>query len=297
MRIYHLPLLLLALVACPPAFLPAQQTSFSPSLQTDWASNPLWNDGNAEVAEYEGTRLIYGKPRTHTHHLITVKEDFLTHNMVKADWPLEGKNVFPVIKQNAVSTVATENYPYHFMSSVFLSVEKPTTGAIKLTTTCHEWCGITTREFIRTNGTLGTTRQTWMSYWEGQGNGKSNPEFPENTVFMEELPLLVRMIQYRDTLTFPLNVMDNQTTSKTMSEPQTSSYTLLVQDPLNVLPVPYGTFNAEEYWTVVLRSSDRTLTFHVERKFPHHLLAYSLGDGREYKLKSLERWDYWNFAP
>ncbi|MDX1972815.1 MAG: hypothetical protein SFY68_09830 [Candidatus Sumerlaeia bacterium] len=297
MRFFLLPPLLLAFVASYPATLPAQQASFSSSLQTEWAAHSLWNDGNAEVAEYEGTRLIYGKPRPHTHHLITVKEDFLTNEMVKADWPYDGKSVFPVIKQNAVATVETENYPYHYMSSVFLPVEKPTSGAIKLTTTCHEWCGITTREFIRPNGAAGTTRQNWMSYWEGQGTGKSSPEFPEGTVFMEELPLFVRMLQHRDSLTFPLNVVESQTTSKTKSQPQTTSYTLLVQDPLNVLPVPYGTYNAEEYWTITLRGQERTLTFHVERTFPHHLLAYSLGDGREYKLKSLERWDYWNFAP
>ena len=50
-----------------------------------WANNSLWEDGKAEVAQYNATRTIYKKERKFTYTYITVSEDFNKEFNVKTD--------------------------------------------------------------------------------------------------------------------------------------------------------------------------------------------------------------------
>jgi len=97
----------------------AQRVALSDAIYNGWATDPVWDDGNAEVAEYRGERIVYGEVRPHTYRLITVKEDFNTEYYAKADWPYGQKPILTVIKQNQTATIETPNYPYHYMTSVF----------------------------------------------------------------------------------------------------------------------------------------------------------------------------------
>ncbi|MEQ8819207.1 MAG: hypothetical protein RLY93_03115 [Sumerlaeia bacterium] len=253
------------------------------AIDPDWAKASLWDDGQAEVATYEGERVIYGEARPHTHHLITVKEDFNRDFMVKADWPYDDKPLMTVLKQNQVATIPTPNYPYHYMASVFFDRED-IGRAVKMTVSSQEWCGITTKDV-----------QFWeeppvyryTSYWDGQGMGEAKvPEAAaENTFFEEELPLLVRTLEFGDELELEFELMPNQTTSR-------------AKKPDPVEAQARVTREEDAGWRIAVRAADgRELNFTVANDEVNTLRAYSLGEGRSYTLANVERWPYWERRP
>ena len=97
-----------------------------------WARDPIWDDGQAEVALYDVRRPQYGQMESYQTVFIVVKEDFRRPFYVKADPPLEGKDLFPVLKLNAVHSYLTPRYPYHFLATVFVQRDNPT-ALVKLT--------------------------------------------------------------------------------------------------------------------------------------------------------------------
>lgn len=260
-------------------------------IDLNWAQNALWDDGQAELAHYQGTRVIYGQARPHDQTLITVKEDFNRAFYVKADWPYGEKSVFPVLKQNQVATIPTPNYPYHYMASVFFDRAKLEQGALKVTVSSQEWCGITTKEFALYSK---VPTLTYMSYWDGQGTGSKPLDVPRSGVFFEEeLPLLVRTLKFSEGATASFMLMENQTTSNVQLEPKATDAVLTVNKPAEALSLPLGQIPAEEYWTITIKTAEKPMTFQVANNYPNTLFAYDLGDKRQYTLKEQERRDYW----
>src|SRR5215471_2564717 len=111
---------------------------------SSWATNPLWDDGKAEVARYQATRIVYAKPRSFESFYITVKEDFSPRFLVKTD-QASAANI-PVLKLNVISTIPTEYYEYRYLTSVFVKRNNPM-DLLKLTNGSQEWCGNTFKEF------------------------------------------------------------------------------------------------------------------------------------------------------
>ena len=93
-------------------------------LNEQWANNKLWYDGNAEVNIYKAKMNIYGKARSFEYAYVFVKEDFTPKYRVKAD-RYDEKGAYMVMKCNQFARVPTENYPYHFLTSVFTRWENP----------------------------------------------------------------------------------------------------------------------------------------------------------------------------
>ncbi len=262
-----------------------------PLINTNWAQNSIWDDGKAELAYYEGLRTIYGAPRPHDHTMITVKEEFNRDFYTKADWPYGEKPLLTVLKQNQVSTIPTPNYPYHYMASVFFDRAKVDQGAVKLSLSSQEWCGLTAKEFAL-HGKVPV--QTYMSYWDGQGTGSAPLEIARSGVFFEEeLPLLVRTLNFADGANATFNLLENQTTSKVQLQPATTTVELTITAPTTELEIPLGSIEPDDYWTITIEGNNRSLAFQVSREYPNTLLHYSLGNGREYALNELERREYW----
>lgn len=262
-------------------------------IDQSWAKQSLWEDGLAEIAVYQGEQVIYGKSRPHSLRLITVKEDFNADLYVKADWPYSpDKPIFPVLKQNQVATIETPNYPYHYMASVFFKRDNMNAGAVKLTTSSQEWCGITSKEFAIYSK---VPTQTFISYWDGQGTGTVPLDFTASgTFFEEELPLLVRALNFQPGATASFNVVRNQTTSKAQQKPKVDSVVLTISEPKEPLVLPNQTVALEDYWVIDVTGGDQPpRQFQVGRDYPNPLFRYDLGGGRIYELESLERRDYW----
>ncbi|MDP6776950.1 MAG: hypothetical protein QGI83_09305, partial [Candidatus Latescibacteria bacterium] len=155
-----------------------------------WGSQKVWDDGLAEVAVYDATRTVYGKTRSFETVVITVKEDLNAAFHVKADPPYDDKQLIPAFKMNIVSKIQTENYPYRYLTSVFVS-RSDVSRLIKMTVGSQEWCG-NTFKLLKTWG--GRPALEYHSYWDGQGDGSFPLEWDASTLAEDQLVLSLRSL-------------------------------------------------------------------------------------------------------
>ena len=95
-----------------------------PHFDENWAMKKYWEDGLAEVATYDAERVVYKKKRSFEYTLITVKEEFNQEFNVKTD-DYERADLFPVMKVNQFCAIPADNYPYHYLTSLFFRRDQP----------------------------------------------------------------------------------------------------------------------------------------------------------------------------
>ena len=268
-------LLLFGLVACSNHRGPS--SGYANNFNLNWAQNSLWDDGLAEVAIYDAERVIYNKPRQFEFALITVKEDFNKAYNVKTD-DYQRKDLFPVIKVNEFARIPTDNYPYHFLTSIFFKRENPVT-LHKLTSSSQEWCGTT---FKAINAAGNSFKYSFNSYWDNQGTGKFKLE---EGLFEDQLPYTLRSLKFADNVTFKAPVYELQQTSKA-TKPQAKQATFVISQSQNDLP--------EAAWLVTVTfESGKQSQYFFSKKAPNVLLRQKSYDGRLLQLKSIRRYAYW----
>jgi hypothetical protein len=247
----------------------------------DWALDPLWEDGKAEVGLYEAERVIYGKPRHFEFSQLTVKEDFNREHQVKTE-DYSRRDLFPVMKVNQFARVPTDQYPYHFLSSLFFRRENPV-QLYKMTVGSQEWCGNTFKSFI---GEGNYYRFTYHSYWDGEGEGQKQLE--QDLFFEDQLPYTLRSLRFREGLQWVAKVAENQQTNKArVPEVYQAQFRVDAAEPPADKP-------AIAAWRVEVRLDEKkTNNYWFSRTYPHPLLRLRTWDGRKLDLKSLERQAYW----
>ena len=245
----------------------------------DWAQHKRWDDGLAEVAVYAAQRVVYNKLRQFDYTLITVKEDFNRAFDVKTD-SYARKDLFPVLKVNAFARIPTENYPYHYLTSLFFRRENPVT-LHKLTNSSQEWCGNTFKAITAAGGSFA---YTYHSYWDGQGSGQR--KLDKKILFEDQLPYTLRSLRFALDLTFQAPVYEFQQTSKA-APPQVNQATFTVTDD------PDSTL-AEEAWLVTVKfTATKQSQYWFAKNAPNILLRQKSYDGRTLELKNTRRYAYW----
>ncbi|MBC5994340.1 hypothetical protein [Pontibacter cellulosilyticus] len=249
------------------------QQYFNPN----WATDTLWDDGLAEVAVYDAERVIYDKKRSFEFALITVKEDFnRTHNVKTDDYSRQ--DLFPVMKVNEFARIETDNYPYHYLTSVFVHRSQPW-ALHKLTTSSQEWCG-TTFKSITDEGTV--FQQEYNSYFDGQGSGSR--ELPKTILAEDQLPYTLRALRFSDELSFKANVLELQQTNQA-KEPKIYK--------ANIRTVK-AAVNGQPAWEVQVQlDENKQNTYYFAAQYPNQLIRQRTWDGRNLELKKLSRYAYW----
>lgn len=246
----------------------------------DWAMDKLWEDGLAEVAVYDAERVIYNQVRRLEYVQLTVKEDFNQQYQVKTD-DYQRPDLFPVMKVNQFCRIPTEQYPYHFLTSLFFRRESPT-SLHKLTTSSQEWCGTTFKAFLDDGQQY---VETYNSYWDGQG--ASQRHLRRDLLFEDALPYTLRSLRFHDGLHFQVDVCELQQTSKA-AVPAIYQATVKVR-PGSAADTP------EAAWQVRVRLAEgKESTYWFARKYPNALLRQATWDGRNLRLRKLSRYAYWN---
>ena len=238
-----------------------------------WSKDSIWDQGLAEVAEYESIRIIYGQPRSYTQTVISVKEDFSKqYNAKTTDY--DRSDLFEVIKQIQMATIETENYPYQYFASSFVLRQAP--GHLhKSQVSSQEWCG-TTFKLIRRKGR--SLHAQYHSYWHAEGS--ATQRLPKNSWTEEQLPLTLRALAFEDGLTFkpPLafGLLSNKANFQVDEEAK-----FMVRD-------------AGSDWSVEVSFGNGMLnTYTFDQEFPHVLTHFQSSDGRQWTLTSV-KWDaYW----
>ncbi len=182
------------------------------------------------------------------------------------------------MKVNEFCRVPTDNYPYHFLTSVFFKRENPL-QVHKLTSSSQEWCG-TTFKAINAIGKKYT--YSFNSYWDNQGEGKM--VFPADVLLEDQLPYTLRSLQYKDGLTFKTPIAESMQTSKA-SQPITYEATVTVTADKG---------GREAAWKVtVTLSPDKQNTYWFQTAYPNMLTRQQTWDGRNLQLKEVKRYAYW----
>jgi hypothetical protein len=255
-----------------------------PAFDSSWSRDPLWDDGQAEVALYQAKRPQYGKIETYEAVFIVVKEDFNSQLLVKADAPFEGKQLLPVLKLNAAHSYWTPNYPYHYLASVFVRRDDPA-ALVKLTVGSQEWCGNTFKEVK----TFPNPQLTFHTYWDGEGDGTRALEYRSGDLLEEQLPLVLRGLAFAPGLEVRRRLLPSLLSNKLGKGPQFLDATITVIGEESVA-TPAGRLAA---WKVGVKFGDIQQTWWFEKAAPHTLVKMESSDGRAWLLKARTRKPYW----
>lgn len=248
--------------------------------QTNWGLQALWDDGQAEVATYDAHRVIYGKSRNYQATLITVKEDFDPRLYVKADHPLQGQPHPVVLKLNIAASIPTDNYTYHFLTSLFVNREN-LFHLLKLTMGSQEWCGNTFKEVQNWGG---PATLHYFSYFDGEGDGSTSLPLGPNDLLEDQVPITLRSLRFREGLRHPIRLVESFVTNRA-TPPKFFDAEIQVEGS--------ETVNLIECWKVQIQCPGNQQAYWFEKAYPNILVKSFSADGRELVLKERDRRKYW----
>lgn len=272
--------LLAATSTRPPA---APETGFFDHLDLGWIKSPYWFDGKAEVNLYHTSIVIYGTPREGNGVAqIVVTERHRGDQLVKADdWQQPG--LVDMLKFNDVWSVPTGIYRYEQMLSFFFP--QNSLRLAKMTLASHEWCGNTFKELVNYQD---RSSYAFNTYWDGQGNGRFEVDFPADLVVYDALPVQLRALRFAAGLTTRLNLLPRQRSSKA-TRPEWHTATLRVGEKAK-LAVPAGDYEA---WPVTLEHAGGTDRLWLEAEFPNRMLRWEAANGDRLELRKALKLAYW----
>ena len=244
-----------------------------------WAMRKLWEDGLAEVATYDAERTVYDKKRTFEYTLITVKEEFNQQFNVKTD-DYQRADLFPVMKINQFCQIGTEQYPYHYLTSLFFRRDQPV-ALFKMTTSSQEWCGNTFKTIVDDGVNF---EETYNSYWDKQGTGSR--DLRRDVLLEDALPYSLRSLKFEQLPAFNLTVLKLQQTNQAPPPVYYQAHLRTTAAPPADAPEPA--------WRVqVALEQGKENVYWFAKKYPNLLLRQTTWDGRTLRLKATRRFAYW----
>ncbi|MFY0593498.1 hypothetical protein [Roseivirga sp.] len=272
-----IPILLFALfVSCQNQETKTEEINYPNSevFNHNWAMDKIWEDGQAEVAHYDAEMVVYGKVRAFDNVLITVKEEFNKGFNVKTN-DYQRDDLFSVMKVNMFARFETENYPYHFLTSLFFKRENPE-QLHKMTHTGQEWCGNTFKQFELTPSGY---EYDYNSYFDGYGDGRMALA-GTNLLWADQLSYLLRSLKFEDGLTFEKKVVDSQINTKTRKP--------------SIYDAKFQVSDRDSVWHVQVALDDKKVNNYTFQKvYPNLLLSQNTWYGYNLNLTSVSRYQYW----
>ena len=246
---------------------------FTPALLQN---NSYWGDGKAEFNIYDAQIARYGHPRACEVLHILVREPFDPKQLVKPD-DVQRPGAIAVLKLNQILHVPTGLYVYQQMHSNFWRVDNA--QLLKFSLTSNDSCGNTFKEGRRSGERFDYEYHT---YWDGMSDGKENVAVPANSYFYDELPWLVRTIDFSK----PSTGFEIQLAGTTIN----SKKDIFVFSPAKI------SFKAgEKIIDVTVQHTKGADHFILDRDGPNLLREWTAADGSHLKLKRNLKVDYWNY--
>jgi len=244
-------------------------------IRTDLLMSDVLDQGKAEVNVYDATLIKYGEPRKGTVTHIWVKEPWDAKRGTK--WGGSGPADFEVIKLNQVISFPTGMYRYEQMWSGFW--KRDTAELLKFSLSHHEACGNTFKQARLKNG---KAEYVHFSYFENEGDGRTEIVIPDGAIFYDELPLKLRLLaseNLKNPVTIPL--------FPSVIHPKAGP---MDPAPATISQIRRGDGEVE-FEVVHGKGTDR---FVFETKAPFTLLRWEMADGGKIILRKSLITDYWN---
>ncbi|CAN5514354.1 hypothetical protein BH18VER1_BH18VER1_03240 [soil metagenome] len=255
------------------AFAHAAHAQFSPALLQN---DSYWGDGKAEYNIYGAQIVRYGTPHECELLHILVREPFDPKQFVKPDdW--KRPDTINVLKLNQILHVPVGLEVYQQMHSNFWRVDNA--QLLKFSLTSNDTCGNTYKE-ARWNGEQFTYE--WRTYWNGMANGQEDVKPPANGYFYDELPRLVRTIDFKKAgAEFEIQLAGSAINSK--------------KDAFTFQPAKVSFTSTERVIDVAVKHNGGTDHFILDAWFPHLLREWTAADGSKLKMKRNLKVQYWNY--
>lgn len=260
-------------IVCLLLFASNVSAQFTPALLQN---NSYWGDGKAEFNIYDAQIARYGVPRQCEVLHIFVREPFDPKQFVKPEGSPRPDTI-AVLKLNQILHVPTGLYVYQQMHSNFWRVDNA--QLLKFSLTSNDSCGNTYKEARRNGDQLSYAYHT---YWDGMAEGKENVALPANSFFYDELPWLVRTIDFSKTAgEFEVQLAGSIIHSK--------------KDAIVFKPAKISFKSTERTIDVAVAHASGTDHFILDRDFPFLLREWNAADGSRLKMKRSLKVAYWNY--
>jgi len=239
-------------------------------------NNSYWGDGKAEFNIYDAQIVREGAPRPCEVLHILLREPFDPKQFVKTDKPNQPDTI-QVLKLNQILHVPTGLYVYQQMHSNFWRVDNG--QLVKFSLTSNDGFGNTYKEGRREGDGFACEFRT---YSDGVAGGKETLALPANGYFYDELPWLVRTIDFQKPAT-PFEVQLAGTTIHAK------------KDSFVFKPAKISFRSTEREIDVAVEHAGGTDHFILDRDFPNLLRQWNAADGSRLKMKRSLKVAYWNY--
>jgi hypothetical protein len=246
---------------------------FTPALLQN---NSYWGDGKAEFNIYDAQIAREGAPRQCEVLHILVREPFDPKQFVKPEGSPRPDTI-TVLKLNQILHVPTGLYVYQQMHSNFWRVDSA--KLLKFSLTSNDSCGNTSKEARRDGDQL---NYHYHTYWDAMAEGKESIAIPANGYFYDELPWLVRTIDFsKPSGEFEVQLAGSIINSK--------------KDTIRFKPAKISFKSTERTIDITVQHGDGADKFVLDRDGPHLLREWTAADGSRFKMKRNLKVDYWNY--
>lgn len=246
---------------------------FTPALLQN---NSYWGDGKAEFNIYTAEIIRYGIRRPCEVLHILVREPFDPKQLVRPEGSPRPETI-AVLKLNQILHVPTGLSLFQQMHSSFWRVDNA--DLLKFSLTSNDSFGNTFKEARRNSDRL---TYEYNSYLDGTSDAKENITPPKNGYFYDELPWLVRTLDFSSsTKEFDLQLAGSIINSQ--------------RDTIAFKPAKIAFKLTEKTVDVSVDRAGSVDHFILDRDGPYLLREWAMADGSRMKLKRNLKVDYWNY--
>lgn len=262
---------LVAFLAC---FIAGQTfAQFTPALLQN---NSYWGDGKAEFNIYDAQITRDGISRAGEVLHILVREPFDPKQLVKPEGSPRPEAI-AVLKFNQVLHIPAGLTAYQEMHSTYWRVDN--SQLLKCSLTSNDGLGNTFKEVLRRSEQL---NYEYRTYWDGMAEGGENIVPPPNGYFYDELPWLVRTLDFSK----PADIVDVQLSPSIINSKK---------DTIVFKPAKISFKTSTKTIDVSVEHSAGLDHFILDRDGPHLLREWIAAGGSHLKLKRNLKVDYWNY--
>ncbi len=245
-----------------------------------------WGDGQAELSGYRVTLSRYGEPRDATLSLIYVTEPHDRRTWIKDNAVAEPHRV-EVLKLIRSMQFMTGIYPYFVMGTTFAPVDAwmdHRFQPVRINLDVQEWCGSVSHRVLPGAGEVRSLR---LSYFEDEGETRSELEVGEGTLYEDAL-----LIQLRE-LDGPFNG------GEAWEGPLVRELWSLRSGHREVHAVPATITRSDARRGDVavtrfrLDTGDYWRTYDIEKSAPRRVLGWETSTGEIAEILQTERLPYW----
>jgi hypothetical protein len=246
---------------------------FTPALLQN---NSYWGDGKAEFDIYDAQLSREGSPRACEVLHILVREAFDPKQLVRSS-NANQPDAIQVLKLNQILHVPMGLFVHQQMHSNFWRVDNA--QLLKFSFTHDDSVGNTYKEGRRDGDQFAYEYRTYL---DGMAGGKEVVPLPANAFFYDELPWLVRTIDFqKPAAPFEVQLAATAIHSK--------------KDSFVFKPAKISFKSTEREIDVAVEHAGGTDHFILDRDFPNLLRQWNSADGSRLKMKRSLKVAYWNY--